>query len=76
MIYEWQQAGLAAQAAGPTRGYQRGLGAPRGGGNAHATELGFRPDEWMTGSFGMGSETCFHPGYREWARLLGKGLAP
>ncbi|MCX7159258.1 MAG: aromatic ring-hydroxylating dioxygenase subunit alpha [Proteobacteria bacterium] len=76
VIYEWQQAGLAAQAAGPTRGYQRGLGAPRGGGNAHATELGFRPDEWMTGSFGMGSETCFHQGYREWARLLGKVLAP
>ena len=28
----------------------------------------------MSGSFGMGSETCFHPGYREWARLLTKGM--
>ena len=75
VIYEWQQAGLSAQAAGQTQGYLRGLGAPGVGANAHADELAFRPESWIAGSFGMGSETCFHPGYREWLRLLGKGVA-
>jgi phenylpropionate dioxygenase-like ring-hydroxylating dioxygenase large terminal subunit len=74
VIYEWQQAGLNARAAGPTQGYLRGLGGkPESDPNSHTRELGFKPASWVTGSFGMGSETCFHPGYREWLRLMKHG---
>ena len=73
VIYELQQAGLPARAAGWTQGHLRGLGSFGSGQNAHADELGFKPESWITGSFQMGSETCFHTGYREWLRLLKKG---
>lgn len=74
VIYEWQQAGLSARAAGAAQGYLRGLGGSGSGPNAHTEELGFTPESWITGSFNMGSETCFHTGYREWLRLLRKGV--
>jgi benzoate/toluate 1,2-dioxygenase alpha subunit/2,4,5-trichlorophenoxyacetic acid oxygenase 1 len=75
VIYEFQQAGLASRSAGWTQGHQRGMAAPRTGATPHAAELGFTPEGWITGPFSMGSETCFHTGYREWLRLLQAGAA-
>lgn len=75
VMYEFQQSGLPARAAGWTQGYLRGMGQPGVGPNPHGAELGVTSEEWITGSFNMGSETCFHAGYREWLRLLQKGVS-
>jgi benzoate/toluate 1,2-dioxygenase alpha subunit/2,4,5-trichlorophenoxyacetic acid oxygenase 1 len=71
VIYEHSQAGLAAAAAGMTAGYLRGI--DRTGLaeiNPHAAELGMKDTAWIVGPRSLGDETCFHDGYREWARLL------
>jgi phenylpropionate dioxygenase-like ring-hydroxylating dioxygenase large terminal subunit len=74
MMYEFSQAGLQADAAGWTHGYLRGLGAPRHLADAQAAELGITATDSIAGGFTMGAETCFHTGYREWLRLLQKGV--
>ena len=75
VMYEFCQAGYDAGTAGPTQGYLRGLGAADGGTSAHAAELGVTPHEWSFGTTGFGGETNFHPGYREWKRLLERAAA-
>ena len=75
VMYEFQQAGLAAEGAGATEGYLRGIAAPGQGPDPHTGELGMKPSGWISGPFSMGSETCFHAGYREWLRLLKAGVA-
>ena len=62
------------ESAGATEGYLRGISAPGRGPDPHTGELGMKPSGWISGPFSMGSETCFHPGYREWMRLLKKGV--
>jgi len=75
VMYEHCQTGLGARAAGWTQGYLRGLGGlQHGPGNRYVEELGLEQAGWIQGSYGLGDETCFHPGYREWRRLLSEGL--
>jgi benzoate/toluate 1,2-dioxygenase alpha subunit/2,4,5-trichlorophenoxyacetic acid oxygenase 1 len=70
VMYELCQTGYEATTAGPTQGYLRGAAQPGTGPSVHAGELGVHPPEWSFGAPGFGGETNFHPGYREWRRLL------
>jgi benzoate/toluate 1,2-dioxygenase alpha subunit/2,4,5-trichlorophenoxyacetic acid oxygenase 1 len=70
VMYEFCQSGYEAEIAGYTQGYLRGVGAQTLGDSSHAAELGVLPAEWSFGTTGFGGETNFHPGYREWKRLL------
>jgi len=40
------------------------------GDSSHAKQLDVHPKEWSFGPTNFGGETNFHPGYREWRRLL------
>ena len=70
VMYEFCQSGYEATGAGPTQGYLRGAAEPGTGASPHAAELGVHPPEWSFGALTFGGETNFHPGYREWRRLL------
>jgi benzoate/toluate 1,2-dioxygenase alpha subunit/2,4,5-trichlorophenoxyacetic acid oxygenase 1 len=72
VMYEFCQTGYEAAGAGPTQGYLRGAAEPGTGDSFHASELGIRPPEWSFGATTFGGETNFHPGYREWRRLLNR----
>jgi benzoate/toluate 1,2-dioxygenase alpha subunit/2,4,5-trichlorophenoxyacetic acid oxygenase 1 len=75
VMYEFCQSGYEAEQAGYTLGYLRGMGNAEQGSSRHATELGVVPREWSYGSVAFGGETNFHPGYREWKRLLERAAA-
>nr|WP_256375192.1 MULTISPECIES: RHO alpha subunit C-terminal catalytic domain-containing protein [unclassified Bradyrhizobium] len=70
VMYEFCQTGYDAATAAPTQGYLRGIADVGRGESAHASELGITPSEWSFGPTSFGGETNFHPGYREWRRLL------
>ena len=70
VMYEFCQTGYDATTAGPTQGYSRGLAEVGTGDSSHANQLGVHPKEWSFGPTNFGGETNFHPGYREWRRLL------
>jgi benzoate/toluate 1,2-dioxygenase alpha subunit/2,4,5-trichlorophenoxyacetic acid oxygenase 1 len=70
VMYEYCQTGYEAAGAGPTQGYLRSAAQPGTGDSSHAGELGIYPPEWSFGATSFGGETNFHPGYREWQRLL------
>ena len=74
VIYEYCQTGYGAESAGPTQGYSRGI-AGRADGVDHSGELGVTPLRQTSGPVTFGDETCLHAGYREWVRLLGRGLS-
>lgn len=74
VMYELCQSGFAAHAAGATQGYERGM-APARPGDPYRKELGIEPETWAYGPVTFGDETCLHAGWREWKRLLQKGLA-
>lgn len=69
VMYEFCQTGYEAQ-AGTTFGHLRGLANGPLSPNGHAGELGISPIESAFGKPAFGGETNFHPGYREWQRLL------
>lgn len=71
VMYEFCQSGYEAQ-AGASLGYLRGLGRPPV--SRYATELGLQTRDASFGSLGFGGETNFHPGYREWKRLIARGM--
>lgn len=75
VMYEFCQTGYAAAGAGPTQGYLRGVGQPGHGPSPHTGELGIAPSEWSFGATSFGGETNFHPGYREWRRLMERAAA-
>ena len=75
VMYEYVQSGYEAASAGATQGYLRGLGAPLAKHDPFRQELGVRPETWAYGPTTFGDETCLHPGYREWLRLMRRGLA-
>ncbi|WP_225703536.1 aromatic ring-hydroxylating oxygenase subunit alpha [Bradyrhizobium cenepequi] len=72
VMYEFCQTGYAAR-AGHTLGHLRGLDRGQGTRGDHARELGIAPIDDAFGGSGFGGETNFHPGYREWRRLLEGG---
>lgn len=75
VMYEFCQTGYAAARAGYTQGYLRGAAMPGTGETPHGRELGISPPEWSFGDPSFGGETNFHPGYREWRRLLERAAA-
>ena len=75
LMYEYVQTGYEAMSAGDTQGYVRGLGKPIVDGDPFADELKLAAQSWAYGPITFGDETCFHAGYREWKRLLERGLA-
>lgn len=75
LMYEYVQSGYAAQSAGPPQGYDRGMGTPLDRRpDPFSAELGFKPKSWAYGPVTFGDETCFHEGWREWKRLLLRGV--
>ena len=74
MTFEDCQAGYGSRLTGWQQGYVRGLGLLASGGNRYAEELGVHPLSSVCGPFDVQDETIFHSIYREWLRLLGKGL--
>lgn len=70
VMYEFCQDGYQAEKAGYTQGYLRGLGGPNDAASRHAAELDVNAVGGTFGSPGFGGETNFHPGYREWSRLM------
>jgi benzoate/toluate 1,2-dioxygenase alpha subunit/2,4,5-trichlorophenoxyacetic acid oxygenase 1 len=75
LMYEYVQSGYEALNGGATLGYDRGLGAPVVPGDPFASELGVDAESWAYGPITFGDETCFHSGYREWKRLIERGMA-
>jgi phenylpropionate dioxygenase-like ring-hydroxylating dioxygenase large terminal subunit len=56
------------------QGYMRGIAELRQGPDAAARELGLDPVTSVFTTGALGDETIFHSQYREWRRLLKKGL--
>lgn len=73
-VYEACQRGYAAPLEW-LQGYQRGIAAERPGANAEAEATGIAPLSSLNGVFNTAGEICFHPLYREWARLMESGLS-
>lgn len=74
LMYELNQAGMAATAAGATEGYARGMAAPSADAQhfaAIAVETAART--YSTSGLAFGDETAMHSGYREWRRLMQAG---
>ena len=74
VMYAWCQRGYAGAAGRmASQGYARGLGSPPAGAPDYRAELGLTQPGRAAGSPGFGDETCFHAGWREWARLMSAG---
>ncbi|MDW9232962.1 ring hydroxylating alpha subunit family protein (plasmid) [Burkholderia cepacia] len=74
LMYEYVQAGYEASEAGDTQGYVRGLGQAVAQADPFARELGISPESWAYGPITFGDESCMQGGYREWRRLIARGL--
>ena len=72
--YEACQRGHGAWQVEWQQGYSRGMQAMARGGDARSVELGLAPLTCAAGDFTLGDETVFHGAYREWLRLLKKGV--
>ncbi len=73
-VYEACQRGYGAHRIQWQQGYLRGMTVRRRGGDERSLALGVQPVESVTGRYDLADETCFHAGYREWLRLLLKGI--
>lgn len=73
-VYEDCQVGYAARPLEWLQGYSRGMAALEPGASQLARGLGIEPVSSMQGSYSVQNEVLFHPMYREWARLLERGL--
>lgn len=71
VMYELNQAGLAATAAGVPEGFSRGIDAPVAD-SQHFAALGVDQANrtYSTGGMAFGDESAIHAGYREWRRLM------
>jgi benzoate/toluate 1,2-dioxygenase subunit alpha len=75
VIYEDCQLGYGAQPLSWLQGFERGTTALKPGANAAADAMGMRPVASLAGHFDIQNEVCYHPAYREWARLIRAGLS-
>ncbi|NCT96095.1 MAG: Rieske 2Fe-2S domain-containing protein [Comamonadaceae bacterium] len=73
-VYEACQRGHGARGLSDQQGYLRGLGLGAVAPGQGARELGISPVSAMQGGYDLADETCFHAGYREWQRLMLKGV--
>ena len=72
--YQDCQAGFGGWAIDWQQAYARGMALLQQGPNAQARELGIEPVSGMYGPFRVGDETCHQSAYREWKRLVLRGL--
>lgn len=72
--YEDCQAGFGAHAIEWQQAYARGQTILKQGADEHAKELGIEPVSSMHGPFRVGDETCHQSAYREWLRLITRGI--
>lgn len=75
LMYHYVQSGYEARGAGPVLGYLRGLGPRAAPADPYAHELRILPASWAWGPITFGDETCFHGPYRQWLKMLERGLA-
>jgi benzoate/toluate 1,2-dioxygenase alpha subunit len=75
VIYEDCQLGYGAQPLSWLQGFERGSTALKPGANSEADAMGMRPVASLAGHFDIQNEVCYHPAYREWARLIQAGLS-
>ncbi|WP_172293686.1 SRPBCC family protein [Pseudoruegeria sp. HB172150] len=75
LMYEYVQYGYEAGDAGDTSGYLRGLGEGALAEDPFAKELNHPTADWKYGPVTFGDESVFHAGYREWLRLIERGLS-
>ena len=73
-VYEDCQIGFASGRGGWMQGYQRGMGATIVGPSESAKALGANPKYSVEGPWAIQNETCFHPTYRQWAKMMGPAL--
>ena len=77
VMYAWCQRGYAgASGRMASQGYARGLGQRPPEAPDYRAELGLLEPGRAAGKPGFGDETCFHAGWREWARLMSAGPRP
>jgi benzoate/toluate 1,2-dioxygenase alpha subunit/2,4,5-trichlorophenoxyacetic acid oxygenase 1 len=74
VLYEDCQRGYAATPVEWLQGYSRGVGAEHAGADEVAAMAGLKPVSSAKSMFDLASEVCFHPLYREWARLMHAGV--
>lgn len=74
VVYEDCQEGYAAQPLQWLQGYARGMATQEPGASPLARSLGIDPVSSQQGNFRVQNEGIFHPMYREWARLIERGL--
>ena len=74
VTYEDCQRGLGSPAFPLLQGYSRGMTSTVPGGNHVSDGFGIKPVASLIGPFDVQAETVFHPGYREWARLMQTGV--
>jgi len=76
MCYEDCQRGYGARSIEWQQGYSRGMAVVHDGPDEYARQLGVHPATSVSGNFDIQDETVFHAGYREWLRLMRRGVAP
>ena len=74
-IFEDCQAGQQSRWVDWHQGYMRGLAAVRPGADDAARELGIAPVSAVASRTPLSDETIFHGPWREWRRLLRRGVA-
>lgn len=72
--YEDCQTGFRALSVNRLQGYHRGMQSVRQGADEYARELGITPATSQSGGFAIQDETLFHSCYREWLRLMTRGV--
>lgn len=75
VVYEDCQRGYAARPVHWLQGYARGMASTVPGASELAARLGITPAASQQGGFDVQNEVCFHPPYREWARLMQAGAS-
>lgn len=73
-VYEDCQIGFAAGRGGWMQGYQRGMTATVKGPSESARAIGLNPEFSVEGPWAIQNETCFHPTFRQWARMMKPAL--
>jgi phenylpropionate dioxygenase-like ring-hydroxylating dioxygenase large terminal subunit len=74
VTYEDLQLGLQARQVGWLQGYGRAMTALVPGASPLARDLGVKPTASVQGGFELQNEVSSHATYREWARLMDRGL--
>ena len=69
-VYEDCQVGFTSGKGGWMQGYQRGMEATVAGPSEAAKALGSNPEYSVEGPWAIQNETCFHPTYRQWKKMM------